>query len=170
MSEFDGTLDLTGSNPDEVGYPAIPSGSYQAHVAKAEWRTTENISGSKALPHNTPYLALGIQVNEDEEPRESGESTQRVANAYVWTNLFIPPADYDATKAQTMKNRLANFLAAIDEPWDKKGYKMPDVDGLLGRAVTVVVRRKYDKNQEKFVNEVEGFKPEGAGVESSLLA
>jgi hypothetical protein len=157
MSEFDGTLDLTGSDADTIGFPAIPSGSYEAHVAKAEWRRTENIDSSKALPHDTPYLALGIQVNEDVEPVDD----QKVANAYVWTNLFVPPGDYDATKAQSMKNRLANFLKAIGEDYEKKGYKIPDPDDLLGKEVTVVVRRRYDKQQDKRINEIEGFKPAG---------
>jgi hypothetical protein len=163
MSEFDGTLDLTGSDADTIGFPAIPSRSYEAHVAKAEWKNTENVDGSKSLPHGTPYLALGIQVNEDAEPVDD----QKVANAYVWTNLFVPPADYDATKAQSMKNRLANFLKAIGEDYEKKGYKIPDPDDLLGKEVTVVVRRKYDKGQDKQINEVEGFKTAGQASRST---
>ena len=162
MSEFDGTLDLTGSDPTAVGFPAVPSGVYPAHVGKAEWKTTENIDGSKNLPHGTPYLALGIRVNEDEEDRNG----QKVAGMYCgWTNLFVPPADYDATKAQAMKNRMANFLEAIGEDWKKKGYKMPDADSLVGSPLTAIVRKKFDKQQEKDVNEIEGFKVAGmAGV------
>lgn len=158
----DMTLDLTGSNPDEVGFPAIPSGSYEAHVGKAEWKETENIDGSKALPHGTPYLSLGIRVNEDEEPRND----QRVAGVYAgWTSLFIPPPDHDATKAQAMKNRMANFLNAIGEDWEKKGYKIPPTEELVGRPLTVVVRRKPDSNAASgFSNEIEGFKPAGSAV------
>jgi Protein of unknown function (DUF669) len=162
MSEmFDGTLDLTGADPDEVGFPPIPSGVYEAHVAKAEWRTTENIDGSKKMPHGTPMLALGIQVNEDEPERDG----QKVANMYVWTNLLVPPADYDAAKAQTMKNRMANFLNAIGEDWQKKGYKIPDVEQLVGQQVTVTVKKTKDGNN------VEGFKPAGSSqtAESGML-
>lgn len=165
---FDGTLDLTGADPDAIGFPAIPSGRYEAHVAKAEWKSTDNIDGSKALPHGTPYLALGIQVNDDEEDRDG----QKVANMYAgWVNLFVPPADYDATKAQSMKNRMANFLSAAGEDWQKKGYKMPSTDELIGREVTVIVRKKYDKQNDKYVNDIEGFKPAGsaASSESGLL-
>lgn len=163
MSEFDGTLDLTGARPDEIGFPAVPSGSYEAHVGKAEWRTTSNVDGSKALPDGTPYLALGIRINEDEEERDG----QRVAGMYAgWTNLFVPPADYDPTKAQQMKNRMANFLNAIGEDWQKKGYKMPDTDSLVGRELTVVVRRKFDKERNQNVNEIEGFKVAGSSVPS----
>ena len=169
MSElFEGALDLTGADPDAIGFPAIPSGRYEAHVAKAEWKSTENIDGSKALPHGTPYLALGIQVNDDEEERDG----QKVANMYAgWINLFVPPADYDATKAQSMKNRMANFLSAIGEDWQKKGYKVPSVDDLIGRELTVIVRKKFDKQNDKYVNDIEGFKPAGssASAESGLL-
>lgn len=160
---FDGTLDLTGSDPDAIGFPAIPSGRYEAHVAKAEWRSTENIDGSKALPHATPYLSLGIQVNDDEEDRDG----QKVANMYAgFVSLFVPPADYDATKAQSMKNRMANFLNAIGEDWQKKGYKMPNVDDLIGRELTVIVRKKFDKQNDKYVNDIEGFKPAGSAASS----
>lgn len=168
MSEaFDGTLDLTGANPDEIGFPAVPTGSYEAHVGKAEWRTTENLDGSKALPHGTPYLAVGVRINEDEEPRED----QKVAGQYAgWTNLYVPPADYDASKRQMMNNRMANFLKAIGEDYTRKGYKMPDVNDLIGRPVTVVVKRKNDK-MRGLVNEIEGFKPAGSSQESdSTLA
>ena len=160
MSEFDMTLDLTGADADAVGYPALPSGSYEAHVAKADWRTTDNIDGSKALPHNTPYLNLGIQVNDDEEDRDG----QRVAGMYAgFTKLFIPPADYDKTKAQGMKNRMANFLKAIGEDYEKKGYKIPDAEELIGKELTVVVRKKRDSNSSSgFSNEIEGFKTAGS--------
>jgi hypothetical protein len=161
---WDGTVDLTGSDPDAVGFPAIPSGSYEAHVAKAEWKLTDNLDGTKALPHETPYLSLGIQVNDDVEERDG----QRVAGVYAgWTNLYIVPAGYDAGKAQQMKNRMANFLNAIGEDWQKKGYKIPDTESLVGRPLTVVVRKKRDDNSPTgFKNDVEGFKVAGSSVES----
>jgi hypothetical protein len=167
---FDGTLDLTGSDPEAVGFPPVPSGQYEAHVAKAEWRSTENIDGSKALPHNTPYLNLGIQISNDEEERDG----QRVAGMYAgFAKLFVPPADYDPGKAQQMKNRMANFLNAIGEDWQKKGYKMPDVEQLIGRELTVVARKKRDSMASSgFSNEIEGFKPAGSSVgagDSGLL-
>lgn len=170
MSEFDGTLDLTGSDPDAVGFPAIPSGTYNVHVAKAEWKTTENIDGSKALPHNTPYLNLGIRVDEDEEERNG----QKVAGAYAgWAKLFIPPADYDATKAQQMKNRMANFLQALGEDWQKKGYKMPDAEELVGKQLVAVVRKKFGKGGDPDTNEIDSFKPAGSfvgsGADSGLV-
>jgi hypothetical protein len=161
---FDGTLDLTGADPDAVGFPAIPSGQYEAHVAKAEWKTTENIDGSKALPHGTPYLNLGIQVDSDEEDRNG----QKVGGMYAgFAKLFVPPADHDPTKAQTMKNRMANFLSAIGEDWTKKGFKMPDAETLVGKQVTVTVRKKFDKYSEKDVNEIEGFKVAGSSQHAS---
>lgn len=152
------TLDLTGSDPDAIGFPAVPSGRYEAHVGKAEWRETENIDGTKALPHGTRYLALGIQINEDVEPVDG----QKVANVYCgWQNLYVVPADYDATKGQRMKNMWANFLKAIDIDYTKKGFALPSADDVLGKPVTVIVRKKYDKQQQKDVNEIEGFKPAG---------
>ncbi len=168
---FDGTLDLTGADAEAVGYPAVPSGSYEAHVGKAEWNATENIDGTKKLPHGTPYLNLGIQINDDEPDRDG----QRVASVYAgFVKLFVPPADYDPQKAQQMKNRMANFLNAIGEDWQKKGYKMPDVEDLIGRELTVVVRKKRDSNASTgFSNEIEGFKlagsSQGASESSSLL-
>ncbi len=159
MSEFDGTLDLTNTDADTIGFPAVPSGTYEAHVGKAEWKSTSNVDGTKALPDGTPYLSLGIRINEDEEPRDG----QKVAGVYAgWTSLFIPPADYDATKAQGMKNRMANFLKAVGEDYQKKGYKIPDVDDLVGKELTVVVRKQFDKGQDKYVNNIEGFKPAGS--------
>jgi hypothetical protein len=161
--QFDGPLDLTNANADEVGFPAVPTGRYEAHVGKAEWRTTDNIAGTKALPHGTPYLALGIRINQDVEPVDG----QKVAGVYAgWTNLFIPPTDYDAGKAQQMKNRFANFLQAIGEDWKKKGYKVPDTEDLVGRELTVIVRRRFDRQQDKQVNEIEGFKPAGSASQS----
>ena len=162
MSEmFDGTLDLTNTDADTIGFPAVPSGTYECHVAKAEWRSTSNVDGTKALPDGTPYLSLGIRANDDEEPRDG----IKIAGAYVgWQSLFVPPADYDATKAQGMKNRMANFLKAIGEDYTKKGYKIPDPESLIGRELTAVVRRKFDKQQDKNVNEIEGFKPAGSST------
>jgi hypothetical protein len=158
-------LDLTGANPDEIGFPAIPSGSYRCHVGKAEWKLTDNLDGSKALPHETPYLAIGVRVNDDEEERDN----QKVAGVYAgWTNLFVPPSDYDPTKAQSMKNRMANFLKAIGEDYTKKGYQIPAVEDLVGKELSAVVRRRYDKDREKNVNEIEGFKPIGEAGDSSV--
>lgn len=165
--EFDGTLDLTGSDPDAIGFPVVPSGTYEAHVGKAIWKSTENIDGSKALPHGTPYLALGIRINEDAEPVDD----VNVAGLYCgWTNLFVPPADYDPAKRKTMNNRMANFLNAIGEPWEKKGYKMPQTDDLEGTPLTVIVRKKYDKVQKKDVNEIEGFKVAGSAADANTPA
>lgn len=165
--EFDGTLDLTGADPDAVGFPAVPSGKYEAHIARAEWRSTDNIDGSKKLPHGTPYLALGVQINDDEEPRDG----QTVANAYAgWINLFVPPADYEPNARKRLNNQMANFLSAIGEDYMKKGYKMPDVEELIGKQVTVTVRKKFDKYQDKDVNEIEGFKPAGSSAGSEQTA
>lgn len=165
--EFDGTVDLTGSDPDAIGFPAVPSGAYEAHVAKAEWRATENIDGTKALPHGTPYLALGIQINDDVEPVDLPDGgSQNVANVYAgWINLFVPPSDHDPQKAKRMKNQMANFLAAIGEDYTKKGYKIPEVDALVGKQLTVIVRKKWDKNQRKDVNDIEGFKTAGSAAD-----
>lgn len=164
MSEFDGGLDLTGANPEDVGFPAIPSGSYEAHVVTAEWKRTENIDGSKQLPHDTPYLNVQVAISEDEEPRNG----TRVANSRVWFKAFVPPADYDPSKAQRMKNSMANFLDAIGEDWQKKGYKL-DAEKLSNEQpdVTVVVRKRFNDYQGKDTNEVEGFKPAGSSAKSS---
>lgn len=167
MSEaFDGTLDLTGAKADEIGFPAVPSGTYECHVGKAEWRTTENVDGTKKLPHETPYLALGIRANED-----VGEvDGVQVGGVYVgWTNLYVPPADYDPAKSQRMKNMMANFLNAIGEDWQKKNYRMPDADSLVGTPLVAVVRKKYDKQRGKDVNDIEGFKPAGTAAESESV-
>ena len=159
--EWDGTLDLTGSDPDAVGFPVVPSGTYEGHVGRAIWKRTENPDGSKALPDGTPYLAIGVRINEDVEDQDG----VKVAGLYCgWTNLFVPPADYDATKRTQMNNRMANFLKAIGEDYTKKGYKMPTTDELEGSPLTVVVRKKFDKVQKKDVNEIEGFKPAGSAA------
>lgn len=165
MSGFDGTLDLTGARDDQVGFPAVPSHTYEGHVGKAEWKSTENIDGTKKLPHGTPYLAIGFRIDTEHEAVDG----QEVAGVYGgWTNLYVPPADYDASKAQQMKNRMANFLSAIGEDWQKKGYKIPDAEDLVGRKLVAVIRKKVDKSQASgFSNEIEGFKPEGTAAEST---
>lgn len=167
MSEFDGTLDLTGAKADEIGFPAVPSGTYECHIGKAEWKKTENIDGTKKLPHDTPYLALGIRINTDVEDVDG----QKVAGVYAgWQNLYVPPADYDASKAQRMKNMMANFLNAIGEPWEKKGYRMPPADSLVGTPLVAVVRKKPDpRDPSGFRNEIEGFKPAGTANETTTV-
>lgn len=168
MSGFDGTLDLTGARDDQVGFPAVPSGAYEGHIGRAEWKTTENVDGTKKLPHGTPYLAIGFRINEGHEAVDG----QEVSGVYGgWTNLYIPPADYDAGKAQQMKNRMANFLSAIGEDWQKKGYKIPEADMLVGKPLVAVIRKKVDKGSTSgFSNEIEGFKPEGTAAEESGAA
>jgi hypothetical protein len=165
MSGFDGTLDLTGARDDQVGFPAVPSGAYEGHIGKAEWKSTDNVDGTKKLPHDTPYLAIGFRINTDHEPVDG----QEVAGVYGgWTNLYVPPADYDKGKAQQMKNRMANFLTAIGEDWQKKGFKMPDPSDLIGKPLVAVIRKKADRNQSSgYSNEIEGFKPEGTAAEST---
>lgn len=165
MSGFDGTLDLTGARDDQVGFPAVPSGAYEGHVGKAEWKTTENVDGTKKLPHGTPYLAIGFRINQDHDPVDD----QEVAGVYGgWTNLYVPPADYDKAKSQQMKNRMANFLTAIGENWQTKNYKMPDAEDLIGKPLVAVIRKKADKTQPSgYKNEIEGFKPEGTAAESA---
>jgi Protein of unknown function (DUF669) len=161
---FDGGLDLTDANPDDVGFPAIPSGSYEARVVSAEWKATENIDGSKALPHDTPYLNVQVAISEDEEPRNG----TKVANARVWFKAFVPPPDYDPSKAQRMKNSFANFLDAIGEDWQKKNYKL-DAEKLSNDQpeLTVIVRKRFNDYQGKDTNEVEGFKPAGSSAKPS---
>jgi hypothetical protein len=166
--QFDGTLDLTGADPDAVGFPAIPSGTYECHIAKAEWKATNNVDGTGKLPHGTPYLNLGIRVNEGEADVD-GES---VGGKYAgWAKLFVPPADYDKGKAQRMKNAMANLLNAIGEDWQKKGYKMPDAESLVGTQVVAVVRKKSDaRNSTGFSNDIEGFKPAGTAGDAAGAA
>jgi hypothetical protein len=164
---YEGTLDLTGSDPDAVGFPAVPSGTYEAHVGRATWKKTDNPDGTKALPDGTPYLALGIRINDDVDEVDG----QRVAGVYCgWTNLFVPPADYDAAKRTQMNNRMANFLNAIGEDWQKKNYKMPDTETLEGTPLTVIVRKRYDKVLKKDTNEIEGFKIAGSAADANTPA
>lgn len=164
MSGFDGTLDLTGANPDAVGFPAIPSGVYEGHVGKAQWKQTENVDGSKKLPHGTSYLAIGFRVSPDHEPVDGVE----VAGVYGgWVNLYVPPADYDKAKAQRMKNMMANFLSSIGEDYTRKGYKVPEAEELIGKELVAVIRKKPDNTQaDGYKNEIEGFKPAGTAAES----
>ena len=159
MSGFDGTLDLTGARDDQIGFPAVPSGQYEGHVGKAEWKTTENVDGSKKLPHGTDYLAIGFRINEDHDEVDG----QAVGGVYGgWTNLYIPPADYDKAKSQAMKNRMANFLSALGLDWKAKGFKIPDADDLIGTPLVGVIRKKVDKNSSSgYANEIEGFKLAG---------
>jgi hypothetical protein len=163
MSGFDGTLDLTGARDDQVGFPAVPSGSYEGHVGKAEWGTTDKIDGK--LPVGTPYLSIGFRINSDHPPVQE----QEVAGVYGgWTRLYVPPADYDPAKALQMKNRMANFLTSVGEDWKAKNFKMPDAADLIGRPLVGVIRKKKDDRQSSgFSNDIEGFNPAGTAGEAS---
>ena len=155
--EFDGVLDLTGTD-GEVGFAAIPTGKYAAHVHEVEWRRTSNPDGSKTLPDSTPYLNIQLRVDED-EPRDG----MNVKNRVLFAKLFVPPADYDPEKAARMKNSMTNFLLSAGYELgevQKKGFRI-DPGNLLGRELTVIVKKYKSDYTGDWDNNVQGFKPAG---------
>lgn len=163
MSEqFDGALDLTGADDSVGSFDAIPGGKYNARVREAEWRFTAG--GPEAnLPENTPYLNVQVQITDEER------NGQRVQNRIVFGKLFVPPADYDVTKASKMKGAMLNFLRAVgytDEQINKKGFKV-DPDDLAGRELVVTVSRFKNDYTDDWDNGIRGYKPAGSAAESA---
>jgi hypothetical protein len=157
MEDFDGTLDLSGTD-GEVGFAAIPTGKYQGHVHEVEWRRTSNPDGSKALPDATPYL--NVQLRVDEEESRDG---MQVKNRALFAKLFVPPAEYDAEKAQRMRNSMTNFLISVGYELaaiQKKGFKI-DPEALIGRECTIVVKKYMNDFTQDYDNNVQGFKVAG---------
>lgn len=157
MEEFDGALDLSGTD-GEVGFAAIPTGKYQGHVHEVEWRKTSNPDGSKALPDGTPYLNVQLRVDE-EEPRDG----MTVKNRALFAKLFVPPAGYDEEKSARMKNSMTNFLVSAGyelSAIQKKGFKL-DLDDLVGRQLTIIVKKVMNDYTQDWDNNVQGFKVAG---------
>lgn len=156
MSEFDGLVDLTGADESAGSFEAIPAGKYNAHIHEAEWRFTQGGEGA-SLPAETPYLNVQIAIDDEER------NGVKVSNRRVFGKLFVPPAEYDATKASRMKGAMLNFLRAAgytDAEINKKGFRI-DPDDLAGRALTVTVSRFKNDYTDEMDNGIRGFKPAG---------
>lgn len=166
-AEFGGVLDLSDADGSGVTFEAIPTGKYQTHIHAAEWKQTDNPDGSKKLPDGTPYLNVQLRVDED-EPRDG----MTVKNRTLFAKFFMPPADYEQDKAMRMKNSLVNFLVSSGyklEDIQTKKFKI-DIDDLVGRQQTTIVKKYKNDYINDWDNNVQGFKPEGDTASSDRPA
>lgn len=167
MSEFDGVLDLTGADESAGQFDAIPAGTYNCYIHEADWRKTSNPDGTKALPHETPYLNVQFCIT-DENARDGS----KVKNRRVFGKYFVPaegaiPADKLAYHRGTM----LNFLKAAgytQEQMQKKGFRL-DPDELNGKELQVVVNRQKNDFTGEFDNSVRGVKPAGEMATVGLI-
>lgn len=144
-SESPGTLNLAGA--DLKGFDPIPSGKYDAIVARAEWKYTKGGEDAK-MPKGTPMLNIGYTV-------DGGEYDGR----WVWRSYIIPPADYDEKASARMKGMLVRFLMATGYSEDDvtSGDFDIDLDELIDKEVNVQVKINKDGDQ----NDVTAVRPRG---------
>jgi hypothetical protein len=146
---------------EEVSFEPVPSGKYWAEVVECEERET---SGDGKLPKGTPmiwvHLRLTGRIGEDNEPGEESP----YYNKRVFTNLTIPPADYDIKKRKMMNGRVVNFFKGMGYTEEEitQGEWEVDYDDLYEKETVVQVRKEKDKRDssgETFTNSVQAFFP-----------
>lgn len=164
FTEFDGVLDLTGADESAGKFEAFAAGTYNAIVAKAEWKATKP-EGGGSLPGNTPFLNIQYAI-EDEEDSEG----TKIKNRRVFQKLFVAPESH--AKVAYHRGVFLNALLALGytrEEIGKKGFRV-DTEELVGRDVSVTVDRKWNDHTKQEDNNVRGVKPVGEGVASGAGA
>jgi hypothetical protein len=166
-----GLLDLSGAQ--ESSFDPIPPGKYVCEVHSLEMVETKGGEGAK-LPAGTPMIKARLTIistsdGETEVVEDDGTTWQLEGmNRTTFSNLPIPPSDYDPKKAQAMKNTIFTFFKALgvseDELHSKKGYD-PDLEAFEGVRLICTLGRdlKYGSNP------VKGYKALEEGVTSGLL-
>ncbi len=148
---------------EEVSYEAVPTGKYWFEIMDAEERETAGGEGAK-LPKGTPmlwvHLRLTGRVGEDSGPDEDSA----YYNKRVFSNMVVPPADYDPKKRKMMNGRLVNFFKAVGYTEEEitSGDWEPDYDELYERTGVVQIRKEKDKRDssgQTFANSVQSFFP-----------
>jgi hypothetical protein len=148
---------------EEVSYEAVPTGKYWFEIMDAEERETQGGDGAK-LPKGTPmiwvHLRLTGRVGEDSGPDENSP----YYNKRVFSNMPVPPADYDPKKRRMMNGRLVNFYKGVGYTEEEitSGEFEPDADELYERQGIVQVRKEKDKRDssgQTFTNSVQAFFP-----------
>lgn len=149
-------LDLT--NHEEMNFDAIPPGKYFAQVYEIEERET---SGEGKLPKGTAmiwvhFLITG-RVGEDDGDNEESEYYNRRA----FTNLTIPPSDYDPKKAKMMNGNIVSFFKALGHTEEEvtSGDFEPDLDEEYEKPLVIILNRKPNKFKGgELDNNVIGYK------------
>lgn len=165
-----GPLDLTGA--DLKGFVALDPGRYNAEVIKLEMDAVKNTSGQGKTPAGTPMIKVQFRVL---EPKINGEVVEQ--DRRVFQTLVIPPKDYDAKKAATMKGMIARFFVALGESEEKvtgKGFNpMADPEQYYGNQCVITLGKEPKKDgsgaviDDEFNNPVKGVKPAGTLVGSA---
>ena len=147
-------LDLSGADLTE--FEALPSGQYNATIYEME--PVETAGGPDAkLPAGTPGFKIRFAIQD--EPH--------VGRA-VYSNYYIPPAEYDAQKAAKMKGAFARFLIAIgyhEKDVLSGKLKIDDLSDVGGRECVVIIGPPNLEGST--FNSVKGVKPAGSKGGSS---
>jgi hypothetical protein len=146
-----GPLNL--ADADLKGFEAVEPGRYNAEVFAITMDAIKNTSGEGKMPAGTPMMKVQFKLTDE-----------GVENRRVFTQYVIPPTDYDAKKAATMKGMIARFFIALGETEEAVRSKKfdPEFDNYVGRPC-VVVLSKEEYNGE-WQNRVKGVKPAGEGA------
>jgi hypothetical protein len=164
---FDGVLDLTGADESAGQFDAIPAQTYNCYIHDATWKATSNPDGSKALPHETPYLNVQFCITD-----ETARDGTKVKNRRLFGKYFVPAeGSIPADKLAYHRGTMLNFLKAAgytQEQIQKKGFRL-DTEDLNGKELQVVADRKKNDYTGEFDNNVRGVKPAGELAAASSL-
>lgn len=171
VTEGMGPLDL--SDADLEGFDAIDAGRYNVELVELTWDAVKNPNGK--LPVGTPILKIQAKVVDHEQ----------YENRRLFDQFTVPPKDYDAKKAATMKGFMARFFMALGytEEQIKSPEFNPNFEDLQGQAAVAVVGKEPKKTRDadgelvvvpdEWNNPIKGWKPAGslatAGEEASGL-
>jgi Protein of unknown function (DUF669) len=158
--QFDGVLDLTGADESAGSFEAFRAGQYNAHVAKAEWKTTKPEGGK--LPGNTPYLNIHFAIDD-----ETDADGMKIKNRRVFHKVFIAPEGHE--KIAYHRGVMLNTLLALGytrEEISKKGFRV-DTEEMGGREAVVHVSKDFNKHTNVWDNNVKSVKPAGSAAASA---
>jgi hypothetical protein len=171
MSEA-GPLNLGDANIK--GFDAVDPGRYNAEVFEMTMDAVKNTSGTGKMPAGTPMIKLQYKLLTDANGNSEG-----IENRRVFQTLVIPPKDYDAGKAATMKGMIARLFIALGKSEEEvvSDSFNPDFEDYVGLPCVVVLGKEPKKDMSgnvvegEFNNPVKGVKPAGslAGSEAGSL-
>lgn len=167
-----GPLNLGDANLK--GFDAVDPGRYNAEVFEMSLDAVKNASGTGKMPAGTPMIKIQYKLLSD-----ANGTTDGIENRRVFQTLVIPPKDYDAGKAATMKGMIARLFIALgtaEETVVSDSFN-PDFEDYVGLPCVLVLGKEPKKDMSgnvvegEFNNPVKGVKPAGslAGSEAGSL-